>query len=241
MGAKIRKRGTPVRCAVSLQVIPSQLDVQPSTFSSTLDHDLHICTTATDADASKTLMVRKYRYRPLKTATSIRILQLDPGSGHAPLKGRLLRVDLRTTLQDIGATSRVAQRRHIARIHGIGPYEALSYVWGSPVLDREIACPGGSILITRNLDEVLRAVRLELEPRYVWADGICINQRDDRERSRQVKMMGAVYARAVRVLIWLGQDPDDKANETFHRIARIVNLNLEREERDLVAQVVRKV
>lgn len=231
----------PVRRAVSVQLASSPSSLQSSSPDSSPNPNHHNYSIATDV--KKSLMGREYRYKPLKTATTIRILQLDPADGHAPLKGRLLRVDLETTLEDLGATTKATQEQEIARIHDIGPYEALSYVWGSQVLDREILCPDGRIPITQNLDEVLRAVRLTTEPRYVWADGVCIDQRNDRERGHQVKLMGAVYARALRVLIWLGQDLEGRASEAFRTISRMYwsNENWDQKETELLGQIVSKI
>jgi hypothetical protein len=42
----------------------------------------------------------------------------------------------------------------------------------------------------------------------LWADQICINQRDMLERSQQVAMMGDIYRLASRTFIWLGE-PDE--------------------------------
>ena len=91
-------------------------------------------------------------------------------------------------------------------------FEALSYVWGNydntaAVLiqedSTEIKYP-----ITRNLEGVLRRLRLEHIERTIWVDLICINQADISERSHQVAMMGDVYRRADRVVIWLGDDTE---------------------------------
>lgn len=42
--------------------------------------------------------------------------------------------------------------------------------------------------------------------RTLWADALCINQKDDDERAAQVKLMGLIYFKAQRVRIWLGRD-----------------------------------
>lgn len=44
----------------------------------------------------------------------------------------------------------------------------------------------------------------------LWTDSICINQTDDKERSRQARIMGQTYACAREVRIWLGE-PEDEA------------------------------
>jgi hypothetical protein len=43
----------------------------------------------------------------------------------------------------------------------------------------------------------------------LWIDALCINQADTAERNAQVQRMGALYARADRVLAWLGAEDDD--------------------------------
>lgn len=38
----------------------------------------------------------------------------------------------------------------------------------------------------------------------IWIDGICINQNDPSERKSQVLLMGKIYHRCRRLVIWLG-------------------------------------
>lgn len=45
--------------------------------------------------------------------------------------------------------------------------------------------------------------------RVIWADALCINQQDDKEKSHQVKLMASIYSRASRVVIWLSADKGD--------------------------------
>lgn len=37
----------------------------------------------------------------------------------------------------------------------------------------------------------------------VWIDAICINQRDEVEKSVQVNMMGDIFKRAEKIVVWL--------------------------------------
>ena len=55
-------------------------------------------------------------------------------------------------------------------------------------------------------------MRLPHKSRVVWIDAICINQTDIEERSQQVEMMGLIYSKAVRNLIWLGEEDCDTAS-----------------------------
>lgn len=38
----------------------------------------------------------------------------------------------------------------------------------------------------------------------LWADSICINQKDVEEKTRQVNMMGEIYSLADTIFLWLG-------------------------------------
>lgn len=59
--------------------------------------------------------------------------------------------------------------------------------------------------------------RHESEPITLWADAICINQRDDVEKSLQVAQMGRVYSAAESVIVWLGEEEDD-----CHLVAKLL-------------------
>lgn len=55
-----------------------------------------------------------------------------------------------------------------------------------------------------NLREALERLRDPVLERVIWIDAICINQGDTEEKSRQVQVMSMVYAKAIRVVVWLG-------------------------------------
>jgi len=88
-----------------------------------------------------------------------------------------------------------------------GDYAALSYVWGDETKTRTIFINGHEIAVTQNLEEALRAFRSQSEFRSgfkLWVDAICINQRDNEERGRQVRRMREIYGNAWTVIAWLG-------------------------------------
>lgn len=101
-------------------------------------------------------------------------------------------------------------------------YEALSYVWGSDAVKNEvnIECDGSNLSVGLNLARALMRIRLESESRLLWVDAICINQKDDDERSRQVQCMGDIYANASRVLVWIGESVRNEAAECFDLIRK---------------------
>ncbi|VUC23049.1 unnamed protein product [Clonostachys rosea] len=93
------------------------------------------------------------------------------------------------------------------------PYEAISYVWGSDIKSHALNLRGGGpIKITKSLFHALKDLRysaIEEGPRYLWADGVCINQEDTDERSRQVGLMAEVYGSALKVVTYVGRDTMD--------------------------------
>ncbi|KAL7626356.1 hypothetical protein AAE478_003128 [Parahypoxylon ruwenzoriense] len=89
-------------------------------------------------------------------------------------------------------------------------FEALSYTWGDSTETRTIRVNGkAGHAVTDNLYYALRRLRNRRSKRTVWIDAVCINQNDFNEKGNQVAMMGQIYSRASRVLIWMGES--DKA------------------------------
>ncbi|KAF3767823.1 HET-domain-containing protein, partial [Cryphonectria parasitica EP155] len=118
-------------------------------------------------------------YQDLPQGNFIRCLVLSPGSGSDPLACELQTVDLDKQPD----------------------FEAISYVWGSDVKSETISCNGRTTYITANLSAALKRVRYASEPRSLWADSICIDQKNDKEKSHQVALMGKIYSCSRRTLI----------------------------------------
>jgi hypothetical protein len=118
---------------------------------------------------------------------------LEPGRTDAPLQCRLEVVSIDTP----------------------GRYEAISYVWGNKEPSGNVICDSKCLQITRNLEDALLQVRLRDCPRVIWADAICIDQRNVDERGHQVKLMQHIYSRADRVLVWLGRDTHHSSARAF--------------------------
>ena len=140
-----------------------------------------------------------FRYKPLPNERSIRVLDLAPGLWHESISYSLRTVHLDDE-----------------NLH----YEAVSYVWGDATDRRTILCNGLSVSITRNLFEALQRFRVTDATRTLWADAICINQRDNYEKTAQVRLMGVIYGRAGQVLIWLQHEEDDVVQATLNAICR---------------------
>ena len=129
-----------------------------------------------------TTTVEDYVYPPLPRGDFIRLLILDPGTNDEVLNGTL----------------------HVASLGEGLEFEAISYVWGSPRKTCTILCNGRTIRITVNLRDSLRQVRLPNKRRTLWADSICINQSDTKEKGHQVGLMWKIYSKAETVLICVG-------------------------------------
>lgn len=121
-------------------------------------------------------------YHVLPTGSYIRALHLLPGSNDDPLQ-----CTLQTTLMSYAQ------------------YEAISYVWGSGIRDHSITCDGRAIPITANLHAALRHLRSNTT-RILWADSLCIDQENHKEKADQVAMMGQIYRAALRVLLVIGDN-----------------------------------
>jgi hypothetical protein len=125
-----------------------------------------------------------YKHTQLAHADSIRLLELLPGPRGSPLACNIFE----------------------ARKHDNPEYEALSYAWGEPVFSHVVqeVSSGREIRVTINLEQALQAIRYEHAARILWADAICINQSDLKEKGHQVALMGEIYRDANRVVVWLG-------------------------------------
>ncbi|KAK0646815.1 heterokaryon incompatibility protein-domain-containing protein [Cercophora newfieldiana] len=125
------------------------------------------------------------RYQALK-GSEIRLLDLKPGKFDDPLVGDIVH----------------------ANIDSPGAYQAISYVWGTPLIGQRfhLITPDGSLEITPSLDAALRVIRNKKWKLRLWADAICINQQDLLEKGLQIRKMSEIFSRAVRVVAWLGQE-----------------------------------
>ncbi|KAK4207669.1 heterokaryon incompatibility protein-domain-containing protein [Rhypophila decipiens] len=113
--------------------------------------------------------------------------------------------------------------KHINLYNEPGEFITVSYVWGNPPGTAEARINRSRHSITQSLSQALRqfqelagtATRPEsplaglTPPYWFWADGICINQEDTDEKSRQIPMMGDIYSISSRTLSWLGDIPSD--------------------------------
>lgn len=91
-----------------------------------------------------------------------------------------------------------------------------------------IICNDVDFPISQTLSEALRALRHSEELiQYLWVDAICINQSDNKEKSKQVWNMLMIYQTATRVIAWLGPAQKDLDNVLVAAASNTANLSPE--------------
>lgn len=150
-----------------------------------------------------------YQYQPLGSG-QIRLIELFPNTHGDGLTGRLHAVMLR----DYNAADDDDDG-----IKNTQQFEALSYVWGSDTKPCILTTPdAGALPMTASLHSFFLRLRLADRPRMLWADGICINQADAREKEQQVQLMAGIYRSARGVVADLGPGDDS----TYERLVQFI-------------------
>lgn len=122
-------------------------------------------------------------HQPITRDKEIRLLVLEPGAPSDELRCHLVNAELSWRTK----------------------YEALSYTWGDPTITRQLTCSGRTIDVTVSLHDALSDLRHPRRKRLLWVDAVCINQTDNDEKAKQIRLMGEIYSQARRVLIYLGR------------------------------------
>jgi hypothetical protein len=158
-------------------------------------------------------------YRKLKNdPKQIRVLEIHAGAGTE---------DIRCTLRCICLTEEPQTK-----------YETVSYAWGDKSQREYLFVNGVHINAPASSVKVLRRIRLLHKSRVVWIDAICINQTDIEERSQQVEIMGLIYARTVRNLIWLGEEDCDTASAIYSIAAISIDIKHEAKDSDRLRDIL---
>jgi hypothetical protein len=101
-------------------------------------------------------------------------------------------------------------------------FVALSYAWAQAGGSTQtLSCNGRLITVS---DHVYTALENLFHDKAdasfaIWIDAICIDQKNDNEKSKQVPHMGSVYSLASQVVIWLG--PNDLVDQHRRRIEQL--------------------
>ncbi|KAF8846470.1 HET-domain-containing protein [Acephala macrosclerotiorum] len=131
-------------------------------------------------------MKSTFKHSPLPHGQYFRVLKLLPGTFEDPIQCELPTYEL----------------------DNAPSYEPISYAWGDPTMSHEITVDNCTLFITKTLFQALRRFRQQAERRFLWTDGICINQSDDTEKGHQVGFMSNIYEHGSRTLIWLGENDE---------------------------------
>jgi hypothetical protein len=142
-----------------------------------------------------------------KHRKGIRLLDLDAGVGHSPLRGHLRHVFMDSLLKP--------------------EYETISYVWGDTALVEKCLVGDKSIPIPASAGSALRCMRLPDAIRTLWIDCICIDQSNDCEKGHQVGLMADIFQSSRRTLAHLGDNDDDTAERAFDGLATVCDAWLE--------------
>jgi hypothetical protein len=141
-------------------------------------------------------------YTPLQQPTEIRVAIIEPSMDpDAPLRFSFHQA----CLEDLE-----------------GRYEAVSYVWGAPILRFPVydSMDNSHLVVTENLHHALRRLRNRLDPRWLWADAMCIDQKNNHEKAVQIPLMVQIFRGATRVLAWL-HDSDEALERAMHSIDHV--------------------
>ena len=100
-------------------------------------------------------------------------------------------------------------------------YDALSYVWGDPTIRSPVILDGRLHQVTVNLAAALRRLRFPAQDRRLWVDALCIDQKNDAEKSHQVNLMSRIYSNAQKGLVWLGDYTEDSSECSEQQDSRL--------------------
>lgn len=73
----------------------------------------------------------------------------------------------------------------------------------------EILLDGNKHPTRNNLWQALKHLRSERYKRFLWADALCIDQENEKERNHQVGQMSDIYEQAMTARVWLGLEDEE--------------------------------
>ncbi len=86
------------------------------------------------------------------------------------------------------------------------PYEALSYVWGPENTERSVYINDYELPVRANLHAALSHLRDRFMERIIWGRCYLHQPKDEGdEKEQQIQSMARIYAKAIRVIVWLGE------------------------------------
>lgn len=148
-------------------------------------------------------------YQPVCFGASIRILEIFSGRFDDPLIGRFQNASIKHSCLDFQALSYVWKP---GKFYVVKPDK---FYYGHGTGESTMNCDSHDLTITPSLERALRHIRSNHELKRIWVDALCINQKDNEERSYQVLMMSSIYRKATKVVIWIGSPK--RSLERFYR------------------------
>ena len=115
-------------------------------------------------------------------------------------------------------------------------YDAVSYSWGDDKTPRWIKVNGFMLQIRKTLSILLKASVHRTPPlRPLWIDQISLNQEDELEKAVQVPLMGEVYEKASRTIVWLGE-PDETTFDTLIFMRSVMKYSESNEDMETIGK-----
>jgi len=99
------------------------------------------------------------------------------------------------------------------------PFETISYTWGVQSGTKLLILDNKQFVVSERVYDIVHDRASCLMTRHIWIDSVCINQRDEEEKSSQVQLMRNIYGSSYQTVIWLGYAPD--ANDAIGLLAHI--------------------
>ena len=170
-----------------------------------------------------------YKHRPLSSARSIRVINLK-GTRRSlfhSLFGWLSSAEQQQQQLQLQQHQQPLEvELEEVSLDSSPSYEALSYTWDGQTPDRPIKCHGRTMKITKNCETALLRLRRKSD-RRLWIDSICIDQQSVPEKNTQVPLMGEIYGKCRKVLVWLGEgtEASDRSFEYLKDIFSILILD----------------
>ena len=166
--------------------------------------------------------LKRFRWPTLLPKTStVRLVELDRQEPGKPLKARLRRGGLEIGVAGLTAIS----ANHYSDIIWGAPFVAVSYACGDGPYDKPVVLDGCEFHLRENLYNFLQEYAASSDAaKLLWADALCINQGNIREKNEQVQLMTTIYSQATKVIVWLGPAAED-SDWCFDRLNALAGID----------------
>ena len=140
-----------------------------------------------------------FEYAPLTAPTCFRLARILPGRDTDVVSVELYDTDLGTepAFESLSYSWSAAEGFSLSKLESVENKEDAKR-------ERPILCNGKTHHVTTNLYLALGELRRMKLETSIWADQLCINQQDEKEKVAQLAIMTQIYTSATTVLIWLG-------------------------------------